>query len=67
MTRTNIVINDELIAKAMAMTGIKTKREVVEVALKRLVELEDAYDGIIKLRGNLHWEGNLDELRRDRT
>lgn len=66
MTRTNIVIDDELIARAMIMTGIKTKREVVEHALKTLVELEDAYEGILRLRGKFRWEGNLDEMRRDR-
>ena len=35
--RTNIVIDDKLVADAMKLSGVKTKREVVELALRRLV------------------------------
>ena len=35
--RTNIVIDDQLVADAMKLSGVKTKREVVELALRRLV------------------------------
>jgi Arc/MetJ family transcription regulator len=63
--RTNIVLDDALIAEAMERTGIKTKRAVVEEALKTLVRLR-RQEEILKLRGQLHWEGDLGEMRRDR-
>jgi Arc/MetJ family transcription regulator len=63
--RTNIVLDDALVAEAMQRTGIKTKRAVVEEALRTLVRLKRQED-IRELRGKLHWEGDLDEMRRDR-
>jgi Arc/MetJ family transcription regulator len=62
--RTNIVIDDELMAKAMKATGLKTKRETVELALERLVDL-DAQLALRSLRGKIKWVGDLDEMRRD--
>lgn len=62
--RTNIVLDEELVAEAMRRTGIKTKRGVVEEALKTLVRLK-RQEEIRQLRGKLHWEGDLDEMRRD--
>jgi Arc/MetJ family transcription regulator len=63
--RTNIVLDDALLAEAMERTGIKTKRALVEEALRTLVRLK-RQEEILKLRGQLHWEGDLDEMRRDR-
>jgi Arc/MetJ family transcription regulator len=62
--RTNIVIDDELMAKAMKATGLKTKRETVELALERLVDL-DAQREFRSLRGKIKWVGDLDAMRRD--
>jgi Arc/MetJ family transcription regulator len=62
--RTNIVLDDELVAEAMRRTGIKTKRGVVEEALRMLITLK-RQEEILALRGTLHWEGDLDEMRRD--
>ncbi|PZO57995.1 MAG: DUF2191 domain-containing protein [Phormidesmis priestleyi] len=62
--RTNIVIDDSLIAEALALTGLKTKREAVELALKTLVELR-RQKNIRQFRGQLKWEGDLNELRGD--
>ena len=62
--RTNIVLDDDLVAEAMRRTGIKTKRGVVEEALRTLIRLK-RQDEIRSLRGKLHWEGDLDEMRRD--
>jgi Arc/MetJ family transcription regulator len=62
--RTKIVVDDELVAEAMRRTGIKTKRAVVEEALRTLIGLK-RQEEILALRGNLHWEGDLDEMRRD--
>jgi Arc/MetJ family transcription regulator len=62
--RTNIVLDDALVAEAMRRTGIKTKRAVVEEALRKLIRLERQAE-IRSLRGKLHWEGDLDAMRRD--
>jgi len=62
--RTNIVIDDELMAETLRMTGLKTKREVVEQGLKALLQLQ--YQSELRaLRGKYQWQGNLDEMRRD--
>jgi Arc/MetJ family transcription regulator len=63
--RTNIMLDDALVAEAMARTGIKTKRALVEEALRTLVRLK-RQEEIRELRGQLHWEGDLDEMRRNR-
>ena len=62
--RTNIVIDDDLMAEVLEVTGIKTKREAVEQGLKLLLRMS-AQQEILKLRGKIHWEGDLDEMRRD--
>jgi Arc/MetJ family transcription regulator len=64
--RTNIEIDDELMNKALAAGEAKTKKAVVEEALKLYVGLK-AQAGIRKLRGTIQWEGDLDEMRRNRT
>jgi Arc/MetJ family transcription regulator len=64
--RTNIDIDDELIQKALAATGLRTKKAVVEEALKLLVHLK-GQEKLKELRGKLtSWEGDIDEMRRDR-
>lgn len=63
--RTNIVIDEELMTKAIALTGLKTKRAVVEEALRTLIRLNEQGE-IAKLYGQLHWEGDLNVLREDR-
>ena len=60
--RTNIVIDDKLMSEALKVTGLKTKKEAVELGLKMLVRLNQQ-QALRKLRGNLKWEGNLDEMR----
>jgi Arc/MetJ family transcription regulator len=60
--RTNVMIDDELMDKAMQYTGLPTKKAVIETALRTLVQLK-AQEQIRALRGQLHWEGDLDELR----
>ena len=53
--RTNIEINDDLMAAAMAAGGFKTKREAVEEGL-RLLSRRKVYDGLLALRGQLQWD-----------
>ncbi|WP_025323051.1 type II toxin-antitoxin system VapB family antitoxin [Deferrisoma camini] len=64
--RTNIVIDDALIREAMRLTGSRTKREVVDLALRRLVRLERQRD-VLALEGTLNWEGDLEALRQTRV
>ncbi len=63
--RTNIVINDELMQKALKASGLKTKRAAVEAGLRLLVKL-GRQKRIRRLRGELTWQGSLDEMRRER-
>jgi Arc/MetJ family transcription regulator len=62
--RTNIVIDDALMNEVLEKTGIKTKREAVEQGLKLLLKMKNQ-EKILELRGKIHWEGDLDEMRRD--
>ncbi len=62
--RTNIVIDDELMNDAMRLTGVKTKREAVEIALKSLIALKKQ-ENLKSFRGKLKWEGDLDRMRAD--
>ena len=62
--RTNIVIDDALMAETLEATGLKTKREAVELGLQTLLRLR-RQQGIRQLRGKLAWEGDLDALRID--
>jgi Arc/MetJ family transcription regulator len=68
--RTNIVIDDELMATAMRLTGARTKRECVELGLRQLVDRHAIMANqrkILALRGRLtSWEGNIREDRKDR-
>lgn len=63
--RTNIVIDDELMNRVMKVTGIRTKREAVEMGLKTLLKLKEQ-ESIKRYRGKLDWEGDLDDMRSDK-
>ena len=63
--RTNIEIDDNLIQEALRVSGLKTKRAVVEAGLRMLVRLKRQED-ILSLVGKVHWEGNLDQSRQRR-
>jgi Arc/MetJ family transcription regulator len=68
MSRTNIDIDDDLVDRAMKIYGLRTKREAVDLALRRLVGgiSQDPHRGMLELRG-IGWEGNLDEMRRSKV
>ena len=63
--RTNIEIDDKLMAAAMKATGLKTKKDVVEEGLRRMVQIYNQRK-ILKYFGKIHWEGDLEEMRRDK-
>src|SRR5260370_42052759 len=60
--RTNIVIDDKLMRDTLRATGLKTKREAVEEALRTLLRLR-SQAGIRRLRGKLDWQRGLNAVR----
>ena len=64
LMRTNIVIDDALMEKALEVSNAKTKKDVVEEALSLLIRLKQQMK-LRDLRGKLQWEGNLAEMRTD--
>ena len=63
--RTNIVIDDKLMQESLRATGLKTKREVVELGLRTLLRLRQQ-EAIRRFRGKLAWKGDLDAMRKDK-
>lgn len=62
--RTNIVIDDDLMDDVLKATGLKTKREAVELGLKILLRIR-RQEQIKSYRGKLKWEGDLEAMRTD--
>ena len=62
--RTNIVIDDQLMAEAIELSQLKTKKAVVETGLRLLIQIKKQ-DRIKRLRGKLKWDGDLEKMRRD--
>ena len=60
--RTNIEIDDKLMSDTLKLTGLKTKREAVELGLKTLLRLR-RQEQIRRFRGKLDWQGDLDAMR----
>lgn len=63
--RTNIVIDNSLMQQAMKVTGLSTKKAVVEEGLRMLIKVK-GQEGLHRLRGKVEWEGDLDVVRRGR-
>lgn len=64
--RTNIEIDDTLMAEALAVSGLATKRAVVEAGLRLLIKLRRQAE-VKQLFGKVPWEGDLDKSRRGRS
>ena len=62
--RTNIVIDDKLMEEVIKLTGVKTKKEAVELGLLTLLRIKKQ-EKIKQYRGKLNWEGDLNEMRSD--
>ena len=62
--RTNIVIDDNLMAEAIELSQLKTKKAVVETGLRLLIQIKKQ-ERIKILRGKLKWDGDLDKMRLD--
>ena len=64
--RTNIEIDDKLMRQALRVTGARTKRAVVEYALRLLVSTR-GQAGLRRLRGRIRWSGDLNASRLGRV
>jgi Arc/MetJ family transcription regulator len=60
--RTNIEIDDKLMARALELTGLRTKRAVVDAALRELIEYRSRQK-LLEAAGKYPWEGDLDRMR----
>jgi Arc/MetJ family transcription regulator len=63
--RTNVVIDDKLMKDTLRATGLKSKREAVELGLHTLLRLRQQEE-IQRFRGKLNWQGDLDAMRTDK-
>lgn len=62
--RTNVVIDDTLMHDAKQISGSKTKKETIELALRLLIKVRSqAY--IKRFKGKLKWKGDLESMRKD--
>jgi Arc/MetJ family transcription regulator len=64
MMRTNIIIDDQLMSRALRISGCGTKKAAVEAGLRLLVQISSQKE-LRRLRGKIVWEGNLEDMRRD--
>ncbi|MBN2679342.1 type II toxin-antitoxin system VapB family antitoxin [Acidithiobacillus montserratensis] len=62
--RTNIEIDDQLMSDALRLTGLKTKKETVEMGLRTLLRLRQQ-EQLRRFRGKLPWDGDLNAMRSD--
>lgn len=62
--RTNIEIDDKLMKDTLRVTGLKTKREAVELGLRTVLRLRQQ-EQIRRFRGKLNWQGDLNAMRTD--
>ncbi len=63
--RTNVIIDDDLMASALKASGKTTKKEAIEEGLRLLVRMKDQ-ERVKGFRGKLKWTGNLEEMRLDK-
>jgi Arc/MetJ family transcription regulator len=66
MKRTNIELDENIVQKCIKATGIKTQKALINHALRELLRHEDQLK-ILKLKGNITWEGDLNQWRRERS
>jgi Arc/MetJ family transcription regulator len=65
MKRTNILLDEDLVKAGLKATGLKTRRALVDFALRDLLRRE-SQKRILRLKGKVHWEGDLGSMRRGR-
>jgi Arc/MetJ family transcription regulator len=65
MKRTNVVLDEELVGRGMRLTGISTRKALIDHALRELVRRKEQ-KRILRLKGKISWEGDLDQMRERR-
>ena len=65
MKRTNIVLDEELVGKGMRLTGITTQKSLIDYALRELVRRKEQKK-ILRFKGKVGWEGDLEAMRANR-
>lgn len=65
MSRTNVILNDSLVKECQEITGIPTKRALIDYALREL-RRRGLQKRLLELNGTIEWEGDLDEWRKAR-
>ena len=65
MHRTNIELDEKLVKEGMKLFDKKTKKELVDFALREVIRREKA-KGILELEGKITWAGKLHEMRKGR-
>jgi Arc/MetJ family transcription regulator len=63
--RTNIVLDEKVVAKARKVTGITTTKAVVDFALRELVRRSEI-SKLLELEGDVEWVGDLHQMRKSR-
>lgn len=66
MGRTNVVVDDELFREGLKLTKCKTKKELINRAIEELIKKEKRKN-LLKLEGNVRWEGDLAKMRKRRV
>ena len=64
--RTNIDLDDALISRGLKLSGLRTKKELVNTALREFIRRKDQKN-ILKLQGRIHWQGDLETMRKRRV
>lgn len=65
MARTNVVLDDDLVARCQAVTGIPTRRSLIDHALQELLRHE-RQKTVLELKGRIAWRGDLSAWRKGR-
>ena len=65
MTRTNVVLDDNLVVQCQKETGIRTRRGVIDYALQELLR-HARQKKVLELKGRISWQGNLGAWRSGR-
>jgi Arc/MetJ family transcription regulator len=63
--RTNIDLDDSLVSRGLKLSGLRTKKDLVNMALREFIRRKDQKK-ILELQGKIRWEGNLDLMRQSR-
>ena len=66
MGRTNVVLDDQLVVRCLKSTGLRTRRALIDHALRELLRHERQRK-VLDLRGTVSWDGDLEQWRRMRT